>query len=127
MYKFTHGGTTVQVERFTDKRSGALTLRGKVLYDNDRPVYRKRRAVDGETSSYQFACELLTDIAKSDSYVYNDRRWAVVILRHLTIDNRRRFHSDDSYRKYHEEITDLSYLVDSTWRFENHPLTNSQS
>lgn len=126
MYRFTHGESQVQVERFVDKRTGRLVLRGKVLYEESRTVYRKRRTIEAgqSVSSYQFSCELLQDIAASDAYTYNDRRWAVVLLRLITIDNRKSFESDEVYREFHLGITDLSYLVDQSWRFEDHPLDN---
>lgn len=124
MYTYTHGGAVIEIRRFNEKSTGLKIMYGKVKYDG-KLIYNKAYILespgdDGIKSnkpSFEFAAEMLNDIAlMRHTYSFEDRYRAVGLLRLHTIDYRRKF-SPESYDAMHNYITKLSMEVQSTHKF----------
>ncbi len=121
MYTYSHGTSVITIRRFNEKKTGLKLMCGVVKFDNN-VMHRKCMILEADgikqnKTSFEFASEMLYEIAfMQNSYTFSDRYWSVVLLRFITIDNRRKF-NDNDYKIRHDHITQLLYEVQATLKF----------
>lgn len=130
MFKFTLNSqsiakTEVTVRTYTQKKTGVKFFSGKIEYDGTI-IYRATRFLEvpdvGKLTSmrsFEFAGEMLNAVAYTKLHSQRQRLAAIVTLRHLTINNRRKY-SVESYESMHDYITRLHQQLMLDWDMKNY-------